>query len=167
LLAIPHSLIWLLSDDAQAARNTNQAEAQQTVELVATLHAAGLALAEIGIVSPFRAQGARIRKALRARFGPAAQAITADTVERMQGQERDVIIISLTSNDPAYLHRIGGFFYQPQRLNVSITRARSKLFILASQQVLKVDSHHATLSRWITELQSLLQTCHPLTWPDP
>jgi DNA replication ATP-dependent helicase Dna2 len=91
---------------------------------------------EIAVVSPYRAQLRLIRTLVRRgleRTGKASRLPVIDTVERMQGQERDLVIVSLSASDPEYL---GGdaatFFYAAARLNVTITRARTKLVIVAS-----------------------------------
>jgi DNA replication ATP-dependent helicase Dna2 len=56
-----------------------------------------------------------------------------DTVERMQGQERDVVVVSLVASDPDHLAgEAAAFFYYGARLNVTITRARTKLIVVAS-----------------------------------
>jgi DNA replication ATP-dependent helicase Dna2 len=46
----------------------------------------------------------------------------ADTVERMQGQERELIVLSLATGDLGSLGAVAGFFFQPERLNVSVTK---------------------------------------------
>jgi DNA replication ATP-dependent helicase Dna2 len=51
----------------------------------------------------------------------------------MQGQERDVIIVSLTTSNSVFAAEIADFFFQPERLNVAITRPRVKLIIVGSR----------------------------------
>ena len=55
-----------------------------------------------------------------------------DTVERIQGQERDLVIVSLVCSEPEYAAREAAFYFSPNRLNVTLTRARTKLVIVAS-----------------------------------
>ena len=62
------------------------------------------------------------------------------TIERLQGGERDMIILSLTSSDPEAVLREASFFFSPNRLNVSLTRARRKLVfpLLAGPMIPKI-----------------------------
>jgi DNA replication ATP-dependent helicase Dna2 len=114
-----------------SARTKNWKEAGLVVDLCEAIVAGGLPLAEIGIVSPYRAQGRTLRNLLARRFGrEAARQVVADTVERMQGQERELIILSLATGDKAFLSAVAEFFFQPERLNVSITRAMTKLIVI-------------------------------------
>ena len=56
-----------------------------------------------------------------------------DTVERIQGQERELVVVSLVASDPDHLAGdAAGFFYSGNRLNVTMTRARTKLIVVAS-----------------------------------
>jgi len=54
-----------------------------------------------------------------------------DTIERVQGAERDVIIFGVTSSDPDHL--LSEFLNSPNRLNVAMTRAKTKLIVIGSR----------------------------------
>jgi len=90
-------------------------------------------------VSPFRAQLRLIRTLVKrgldaAGFAGALPVI--DTVERIQGQERELVVVSLVASDPDHLAGdAAAFFYSGNRLNVTITRARTKLIVVASPLV--------------------------------
>jgi len=91
---------------------------------------------DIAVVSPFRAQ-LRLIRTLVKRGLDAAGLVTAlpviDTVERIQGQERELVVVSLVASDPDHLAgEAATFFYSGNRLNVTITRARTKLIVVAS-----------------------------------
>lgn len=84
---------------------------------------------DVGIISPYRAQVQYLRRLIgkRAFFKPYRHLISVNTVDGFQGQERDVILISLVrSNDEGQI----GFLNDLRRMNVAITRARMKLIIL-------------------------------------
>lgn len=105
--------VFIATQDA-SARTRNLQDAQLVTELCEAAVAGGLRLAEIGIVTPYRAQGRAIRTLLAQRFGrTAASAVVADTVERMQGQERELIILSLATGDEVF------FSLQHRRLLLS------------------------------------------------
>ena len=82
----------------------------------------------LGIVVPHNAQKA----ALRQRFPALAEAGAIDTVERFQGDERDVIIVSATASDPSYILAEASFLLNLKRLNVAFSRPRKKLIVVAS-----------------------------------
>jgi superfamily I DNA and/or RNA helicase len=84
---------------------------------------------DVGVISPYKAQVQRLRQLIRQekRLRPMRQLITVNTVDGFQGQERDVIIISLVrSNDDGQI----GFLSDLRRMNVAMTRARFQLIIL-------------------------------------
>lgn len=103
----------------------------------------GVNPAEIGVVAPHRAQVRMITDRIRASYDEAKlgrtlsagelNLLTIETVERMQGQERDVIILSLNSSDPRFVAGSIRFLHAPGRLNVAITRPRKRLFVVGSK----------------------------------
>ena len=86
---------------------------------------------DTGIVTPHNAQKGRLTQ----RFGDTA---TIDTVERFQGGERDVMMISATASDPDYVRSEAEFLLDPNRLNVAMSRMKKKLVIVASKSVFQV-----------------------------
>jgi DNA replication ATP-dependent helicase Dna2 len=121
----------------------------------------GIPSSEIGIVTPFRAQSREIRTLLR-RAVPdpvARQQIVVDTVERMQGQERDVIIVSLTTSNPVFAAEIADFFFQPERLNVAITRPRVKLIIVGSRALRETAPVDLDQQLAVERFNDLLDAC--------
>lgn len=90
---------------------------------------------DVGMISPYKAQVQYLRRLVRndAFFKPYRQAITINTVDGFQGQERDVILISLVrANEEGQI----GFLNDLRRMNVAITRARMKLIILGDASTL-------------------------------
>ncbi len=88
---------------------------------------------EVAVLTPYRAQIRAIRTLVETRLRAARSLpLLIDTVERMQGQEREVVIVSLACSEPEYAAREAAFFFSPNRLNVMLTRARTKLVIVAS-----------------------------------
>ncbi len=122
-------------------------ERELVVGLAGALLDGGLPAGELAIVSPFRLQNREIQAALAARQGPAKALPVVDTVERIQGQEREVVLVSLTCSDPDALRRDTRFFYSPERLNVTLTRARSKLIVVGSPRLL--DTYPRDLRGWL------------------
>lgn len=90
----------------------------------------------LAIVSPHRAQNALIRNML-AQSSEGAGAVV-ETVDRIQGRERDAMIVSYTVADPEFALAEAEFIFSPERLNVTVTRARSKLILIISRRLLEV-----------------------------
>lgn len=136
-------------------------EAYAVVDLITTLLACGVPPAEIGVVAPYRAQGRLIRNLLR-KFVPdtaVRRDLVIDTVERMQGQERDLIILTLTTSNAGFAANVAEFFFQPERLNVAVTRPRCKLIIIGSRFVLNTQTGDPALQATVSLLESLLESC--------
>ena len=133
---------------------TNSHEAHLCAQLVNTIialyQANGLpydAARTIGIIAPFRGQGALIRHELAALGIPhCTDAISIDTVERYQGSQRDIIIYCTTVTEPSQLELIVETADSLDRkLNVAITRARQQLFVIGIPRVLTTDANYRTL----------------------
>ncbi len=119
-------------------QKANDHEAQAIRELVAALLAHGIEQKDIGIIAPYRAQVANIRRYLfsnapemRWQALPVDSPLNVDTVDRFQGGERMVIILSLVSmTEPAEEDPRRAFLTNPNRLNVALTRAQRKLILV-------------------------------------
>ena len=106
---------------------------------------------DFGIISPYRAQVQYLRGRIRqsAVLRPVRDLLTANTVDGFQGQERDVIFISLVrANDQGQI----GFLGDLRRMNVAITRARMKLVILGEAATLARHPFYADLLAYIRRL---------------
>lgn len=145
-------------------RNTtirSHREADLIVDLVLELLRAGLEPLEIGVIAPYRAQGREIRN----RLGRAIpdhnvrRALVVDTVERMQGQEREVILFSMTTSSPSFAAELAAFYFQAERLNVTITRPRTKLILVGSSTVLRAEPEDPEQERVVGLFRDLIQTC--------
>ena len=113
-------------------------EANLTADIVSDLLRNGVPVGEIGIMSPYRAQIREIKRALSERSDIAENIVNQlfiDTVERMQGQEKDYIIYSMSNSNPAEVEDRLEFFYSPNRLNVALTRARVKCIVIANEKI--------------------------------
>lgn len=106
-------------------------EAALAAGLVEEALAGGVPPQEIAVIAPHRRQNVKIREYL-ARAGITGEHPVVDTVERIQGQERDLVILSMTLSDPDVLSNESDFLFLPNRFNVAITRARRKLVVIAS-----------------------------------
>lgn len=148
----------------RGCRTRNWREAELVAGICEAAVEGGLALDDLGIVTPYRAQGRAIRTLMAKRFGhEAARRVVADTVERMQGQERELIILSLATSDDAFLGAVAEFFFQPQRLNVSITRAMTKLVIIGPE-VDAVASHDSrVIGKWVNWYRDMVGHCRKIT----
>jgi DNA replication ATP-dependent helicase Dna2 len=141
----------------RTARSRNAADARFVARLCAAALAAGLAPGDIGIVTPYRAHGRTVRSALARAIGwDDARHVVADTVERMQGQERELVVLSLATGDLGFLGAVAGFFFQPERLNVSVTRAMTKLVIIGPELPPGFSADHDELARRIDLYRALV-----------
>jgi hypothetical protein len=115
-----------------------------------------------GIVTPHRAQVSRIRNHLLGECGFASRPEPAvATVDRFQGQERDLVIASYSVSDPDYVAMEAEFLLDPRRFNVTLTRARSKFVMLASEAVLEHLAADPDVALRATHLQLFAESYLP------
>ncbi|MCD8318103.1 MAG: AAA domain-containing protein, partial [Paraprevotella sp.] len=153
--------ISVMPEETEGNEKSNRNEAETVARLVETLYELFRLNKmdtdlprHVGIIVPFRAQIAMIRKSLDRRHIPGSDAITVDTVERYQGSQRDVIIFSTTVSR----------FYQldilsepiliegqllDRKLNVALTRARKQFFLIGQEQLLR---HCQAYREWLDYL---------------
>ena len=107
---------------------------------------------DVGIISPYRAQVQYLRSLVKKReyFKPFRSLITVNTVDGFQGQERDIILVSLVrSNDEGQI----GFLRDLRRMNVAITRARMKLIILGDVKTMGRHPFYRKLYEYVKALK--------------
>lgn len=141
----------------------------------------------IGIVTPHRAQRSRIIARLSQLFpnlppavpgGPDPADVRAlisgavDTVERFQGQERDIIVASYAVGDPDSVSEEDEFLHDRNRFNVLATRAKAKLIVIAPQELVEHVSsdldvlRNSEMIKNFVELFCTTTTTNELWWPD-
>ena len=106
---------------------------------------------DVGVISPYRAQVQYLRRLFKKRefFKPYRSLISVNTVDGFQGQERDIILISLVrANDEGQI----GFLRDLRRMNVAITRARMKLIILGDASTMTRHPFYKKLYEYIDAL---------------
>ena len=106
---------------------------------------------DVGVISPYKAQVQYLRRLIRQDefFKPYRPSITVNTVDGFQGQERDVILVSLVrANEQGDI----GFLGDLRRMNVAITRARMKLLILGDASTLTRSAFYKQLYDYIRSL---------------
>lgn len=118
----------------------NRTEASIVVKLIKKLTARNVCEEDIGVITPYRQQVAKIKKALE---NDDIFDVKIGSVEQFQGQEREVIIISTVRSTVKHdefdrVHYLG-FLSNPKRFNVAITRARSLLVIVGNPHIIGKD----------------------------
>lgn len=109
---------------------------------------------DVGVISPYRAQVQYLRRLIKKYdfFKPYRRLISVNTVDGFQGQERDIILISLVrSNDEGQI----GFLRDLRRMNVAITRARMKLIILGNKDTMTQHPFYKKLWEYVEGLTQI------------
>jgi hypothetical protein len=168
-----YPLVVVAHDEAESqTRNAfEEALIEPVLRALADREKFGLDAADgLGIVVPHRAQRAALQQSfpelcmLDATTGlPARSAI--DTVERFQGGERTVILVSATESDRGYLLTCSEFLLDPRRLTVAVSRAKRKMILVASRSIFSLFSpDEETFANALIWKNLLLRTCTERLW---
>ena len=126
------------------ARITNPAEANLTKQLVESLITTGVAPNNIGVITLYRSQLALIKLSLRHR-----SEVEMHTADRFQGRDKEVIVLSLVRSNESQI--VGDLLKDWRRVNVALTRARTKLLVLGSKSTIVGND---LLKNFVTLMQS-------------
>lgn len=141
--------------DEQTLSTSNPAEAELLVKHLSDLYAAAYtaqihSYQQIGVIAPYRAQVVQLEEALKAARLPFPY-LRVDTIDGFQGQECDVIYISLTrSNAESEI----GFLKDVRRMNVALTRARKKLVVVGDSATLAGFDFYSEFIDYIHEINA-------------
>lgn len=121
----------------QSHYSRSEYEAEMIAEFVEEFIKKGISPDEIAIITPFRAQMRQIKKSLSSLkiYDQIKDKLFVDTIERIQGQERDIVIYSLATSDPVKAEQRADFFFNPNRFNVALTRAKKKRIVIGNKSL--------------------------------
>lgn len=126
------------------SEESNIKEAREIASLITDLQDEGLSSSDMAVITPFRKQVKTIREVVKEETG--VSDILIDTVERLQGQDVEIIILSFATSSPIYIEKMKAFLFNPNRLNVMLSRAKKKVIIFSSyvvaqelKSILKID----------------------------
>ena len=129
------SLIFMdTSLSSLGCEEENEGEASAIVEIVSALMAEGVSPTSVAVITPFRRQ-VRLLRSIAHEVIKDKEIPLIDTVERLQGQDVDCIIISFAASDENYIEELHEFLFNPNRLNVMISRAKTKVILFCSQEI--------------------------------
>ena len=126
------------------SRITNPCEVTLTTQLVESLLTTGLPETDIGVITMYRSQLAFLKQSLRHRSG-----VEMHTADKFQGRDKEVVILSLVRSNEQQI--VGDLLKDWRRVNVALTRARTKLLVLGSKSTLKCND---LLSDFINLMES-------------
>ena len=151
------------SETLNSGKNiTNQVEATLTAQLVVSLLELGVPRKEIGVITLYRSQLALMRQLFK--IAGISREVEIDSADRFQGRDKECIVLSMVRSNEAGI--VGDLLKDWRRVNVALTRARSKLIMLGSRQTLRCNDLLAKLlvfvdeRMWAVELPKDAESCH-------
>lgn len=120
-------LVFVMCDGKfEPGKKTNITEAEIVGKITSNFLKCGINTDQIGVIAPFRGQVGEIRRRV-------PHTVQVDTVDRFQGTDKEIIILSLTETNPYSKRGLG----DERRLNVAVTRAKKKLIVVGSELITK------------------------------
>jgi uncharacterized protein len=159
--------VTLIVHDEGRSQKQNPLEAALVRHIIRHADLAGERTAEdlesrVGVVVPFRAQ----RRLIQQQYD--LQEVTVDTVERFQGGERELVILSMTASDRGYISQVAEFLLDANRLNVAASRMQRKLVVIAGAAIFEESDDDVDEFRrhrpWIDLLESMGGIVAPDEW---
>jgi DNA replication ATP-dependent helicase Dna2 len=129
--------VAFVDPDGATVGNTNPTEAMAVAETVQSYLDAGVSLADIGVIAPYRAQVAEINKHV-------PDGVAVDTVDRFQGSSKEVIVISFVATGDLD----SPIFEDYRRVNVALTRAKKGLVLVGDAAALETDETYGRMVAW-------------------
>jgi ATP-dependent RNA/DNA helicase IGHMBP2 len=144
---------WSDEQPPESESRRNPGEAERVVREVRALMASGVAVRDIAVIAPYAAQVQLLRSMLP------EDELEIDTVDAFQGREKEAVVVSLVrSNEACEL----GFTADVRRINVAITRARRRLFVVGDSATLSSHPYHEGLVRHAQETGAYVSA-----WEEP
>lgn len=135
ILNSPQSIRQLNVSKDESWQDDNHEEAKFISLLIKAAVNSGMNTKDIAVITPYRRQVKAIRQYAVGQLGRNADIPLIDTVERLQGQDVDMIIISLSITDTLYWKQQEQFVLNPNRLNVMLSRAKKKVVIIGKYKL--------------------------------
>lgn len=149
----PKGIHWInVTGTQHSERNSNIAEVDKAIELVVQL-ATRHPNASIGITTPFRHQADELKRRIPENI---RTRVTADTVHRYQGDEKDIMIVSLVVTNNSTLGKVSWINRKvPYLINVAVTRARSTLYVVGNAAFLRQQSGDTPLGHLVRYVENV------------
>ncbi|HPQ35685.1 MAG TPA: AAA domain-containing protein [Tenuifilaceae bacterium] len=146
----------------QSNHSRSEYEAKIIKEFVEEYINQGVLPEDIAVITPFRAQVRQINKQLSTlpNYSAFKEKLLVDVIERIQGQERDIVIYSLATSDPSKALQRADFFFNPNRFNVAITRSKKKRIVIANKDLFGIETSDAKLKGMIKNFKDFYEVAH-------
>jgi len=132
ILLPENNLIFVNLTEKSTAFKVNKGEAKLLARICSEFFHFGISPEQIGIITPFRAQVAEIKREILNKIAKEGEP-NVDTVDRFQGSDRDIIMFSAVICSP---EQVSDFYTDFRRINVTVTRAKKKFILVGNQNIL-------------------------------